>query len=110
MLGMFHLGYRGYSDDNATRKAIQFIGDTIVPSSVRLISANFLVVSSPDLTEYREVVQSAFEEEQDPEIRMFLGQLIGLTGRRSEERRVGKECRSRWAPYDEKKKGKERMV
>src|SRR5690349_7876570 len=24
------------------------------------------------------------------------------TGRRSEERRVGKECRSRWAPYHEK--------
>src|SRR5690554_6564718 len=23
---------------------------------------------------------------------------------RSEERRVGKECRSRWSPYDEKKK------
>ena len=22
-----------------------------------------------------------------------------LTGRRSEERRVGKECRSRWSPY-----------
>src|SRR5690348_18503341 len=26
---------------------------------------------------------------------------------RSEERRVGKECRSRWSPYDEKKKRKE---
>src|SRR5205807_3565141 len=25
---------------------------------------------------------------------------------RSEERRVGKECRSRWAPYDENKKNK----
>src|SRR5690348_18201292 len=25
-------------------------------------------------------------------------------GRRSEERRVGKECRSRWSPYHEKKK------
>src|SRR5690625_1028328 len=25
-------------------------------------------------------------------------------GRRSEERRVGKECRSRWATYDKKKK------
>src|SRR5438445_10674590 len=25
-------------------------------------------------------------------------------GGRSEERRVGKECRSRWAPYHEKKK------
>ena len=23
----------------------------------------------------------------------------GLTGKRSEERRVGKECRSRWSPY-----------
>src|SRR5690349_24980015 len=28
--------------------------------------------------------------------------------KRSEERRVGKECRSRWAPYHEKKKGKKR--
>src|SRR5438105_15583625 len=27
-----------------------------------------------------------------------------LGGRRSEERRVGKECRSRWSPYHEKKK------
>src|SRR5688572_33273855 len=26
------------------------------------------------------------------------------TAERSEERRVGKECRSRWAPYHEKKK------
>src|SRR5438874_12551288 len=25
---------------------------------------------------------------------------------RSEERRVGKECRSRWSPYDDKKKRK----
>src|SRR5438552_16710612 len=28
----------------------------------------------------------------------------GSTGRRSEERRVGKECRSRWGPGHEKKK------
>lgn len=82
-LGMFHLGYKGYSDDNATRKAIQYISDTIFPASVRLISANFLVVSSPDLSEYRVAVQTAFEEEKDPEIRMFLGQLIGLTGSES---------------------------
>src|SRR6266849_7979416 len=26
---------------------------------------------------------------------------------RSEERRVGKECRSRWSPYHEKKKGRQ---
>src|SRR5437016_14596864 len=29
---------------------------------------------------------------------------IDMTHRRSEERRVGKECRSRWSPYHEKKK------
>src|SRR5438034_10738277 len=29
---------------------------------------------------------------------------IALATARSEERRVGKECRSRWAPYHEKKK------
>src|SRR5438445_11525822 len=29
------------------------------------------------------------------------------TGQRSEERRVGKECRSRWSPNDEKKKRRE---
>src|SRR2546427_11696727 len=28
----------------------------------------------------------------------------GLADGRSEERRVGKECRSRWSPYHEKKK------
>ena len=26
-------------------------------------------------------------------------QLVSLTPMRSEERRVGKECRSRWSPY-----------
>src|SRR5690348_18353082 len=31
---------------------------------------------------------------------------LDVTGR-SEERRVGKECRSRWAPYREKKKRRE---
>src|SRR5437667_11878844 len=30
--------------------------------------------------------------------------LMELTKRRSEERRVGKECRSRWSTYDQKKK------
>src|SRR5438105_10780298 len=36
--------------------------------------------------------------------------LVSLTGTvpRSEERRVGKECRSRWSPYHKKKKKKSR--
>src|SRR5688572_33121227 len=32
------------------------------------------------------------------------GETSGHTQKRSEERRVGKECRSRWSPYHEKKK------
>src|SRR5260370_19468696 len=33
-----------------------------------------------------------------------LGVALGLREGRSEERRVGKECRSRWTPYHSKKK------
>src|SRR2546430_2743856 len=29
----------------------------------------------------------------------YIKRVIGLPGDRSEERRVGKECRSRWSPY-----------
>src|SRR6266704_4045392 len=37
-------------------------------------------------------------------IQEFLGTSIECAHARSEERRVGKECRSRWSPYHEKKK------
>src|SRR5438876_12433140 len=32
---------------------------------------------------------------------------VSSSAKRSEERRVGKECRSRWSPYHEKKKKQE---
>ena len=39
-----------------------------------------------------------FNPEGDPDVR--LRRMIGgNTTNRSEERRVGKECRSRWSPY-----------
>src|SRR5690554_8082293 len=38
---------------------------------------------------------------------LFLAGLVGAAVR-SEERRVGKECRSRWSPYHEKKKMEKR--
>src|SRR5207248_7582294 len=34
---------------------------------------------------------------------------LGLLDRRSEERRVGKECRSRWGAEHERERGEERM-
>src|SRR2546430_4229402 len=33
------------------------------------------------------------------QIEKCLGGMAGFTWQRSEERRVGKECRSRWSPY-----------
>src|SRR2546430_4090328 len=42
--------------------------------------------------------KSAFYLHNDPTIDIFNGQNI-VSGQRSEERRVGKECRSRWSPY-----------
>src|SRR2546430_10613553 len=35
----------------------------------------------------------------DPKARVATMTLATMIGRRSEERRVGKECRSRWSPY-----------
>ena len=46
----------------------------------------------PDLS----IVLSAVEELAG---RLQKGQLVVLESTRSEERRVGKECRSRWSPY-----------
>src|SRR5438552_19044839 len=48
---------------------------------------------------------STFRREHPKDSRFCLPQLAA----RSEERRVGKECRSRWAPYQQKKKGKKHV-
>ena len=38
-------------------------------------------------------------EENKEELQKFIDQVIKCDDFRSEERRVGKECRSRWSPY-----------
>ena len=42
-------------------------------------------------------VQQGRNPEEDPA--ELISELDGCIARRSEERRVGKECRSRWSPY-----------
>ena len=55
---------------------------------------DLLVLVPPGLTEEeRSPIQSFITSLWD------LGLTVGATERRSEERRVGKECRSRWSPY-----------
>ena len=47
---------------------------------------------------FREIIRS-FRGYAWPIILLVVGTLIVISSVRSEERRVGKECRSRWAPY-----------
>src|SRR5207253_8684471 len=42
------------------------------------------------------------EPEHDARVRQSCGRNLSFQGPRSEERRVGKECRSQWATYQEK--------
>ena len=66
------------------------------------------------LTTYVEAIKQGIWEEMERDDRVFiLGEDVGVYGgafkvtegmldrfgERSEERRVGKECRSRWSPY-----------
>ena len=47
----------------------------------------------------RKLIPSNDTEEDDTEDNIFSYSLDKLEALRSEERRVGKECRSRWSPY-----------
>src|SRR6266702_5332273 len=47
--------------------------------------------------------------ERDALRRLLLHDARPAVSLRSEERRVGKECRSRWSPYHEKKKNSQRL-
>ena len=52
-----------------------------------LINANFLLSNSP----LKRTIES--------KTHAFTGTKLEKLNKRSEERRVGKECRSRWSPY-----------
>src|SRR5690349_24532041 len=70
-------------------------------------------VCSSDLLHQIEQRQEALDRQQLGDVRS-LGRLAVARRRkllrrelgRSEERRVGKECRSRWTPYHKKKRGR----
>ena len=52
-----------------------------------------------DLAELMGLDNPAFTKMLDFTIELFENQGLGMDYYRSEERRVGKECRSRWSPY-----------
>ena len=52
-----------------------------------------------DLVRVIERARDAYYDAVDAQSPMFDAEYDRLYHRRSEERRVGKECRSRWSPY-----------
>src|SRR5256885_16646863 len=44
-------------------------------------------------------IHAVADDKRGAHLALSLERLDHLTGKRSEERRVGKECRSRWSPY-----------
>ena len=70
--------------------------DRITRVSVRVLDREYQVAcpaeERSDLLDSAEYLDAKMREVRDT------GKVVGLD-RRSEERRVGKECRSRWSPY-----------
>src|SRR5438034_3169221 len=59
-----------------------------------------------DAAQARAIYEEIVRRKRDPALIELAGHGL-LRARRSEERRVGKECRSRWSPDHEKKKKKD---
>src|SRR2546422_10708668 len=71
----------------------------MIPDAVRAVQARTKLV--PDVAIILGTGLGALADEVTVETRIPYGEIPGfpLSTVRSEERRVGKECRSRWSPY-----------
>jgi len=69
----------------------------VMPKELTMINAANLCPSSGPVLETLYRVTKDMDQDPSQENRVKLGE--GRENTRSEERRVGKECRSRWSPY-----------
>jgi len=83
-LGILKMAERGFSDTSATSRMVSYVIDRTYGSSVRLIASNYLAfLHDLDLSAYHDSLKKAFENEPDPEIRMFLAKAMGRTGNKA---------------------------
>src|SRR5437879_7963218 len=87
---------------SSRRRHTRYIGDW---SSDVCSSDLFLAVPAFELERATGVAKAPTEWEAKGDLSLWLMRVL-TSGVRSEERRVGKECRSRWAPCQYKKKKK----
>lgn len=80
-LGILEMADRGFSDTAATSRMVGYLTGQEIASSVRLLASNYLAtLDDLDLTIYHDSIKIAFENEPDPEIRIFLAKAMGRTG------------------------------
>src|SRR5260370_39903411 len=77
------------------------LADGEVRSSIEEIEGHYCIVGMAAGRGYREfrLDQGAARDAKESATDDTLAGLVSLSLQRSEERRVGKECRSRWSPY-----------
>ena len=85
-------------------KDIRDMAEKIADFEERRVDAGTYLVDDvlPVDTEWAELFSEVAEEGQKAASGMHIticGMARNIGGKRSEERRVGKECRSRWSPY-----------
>ena len=95
LAGAAYLAYLGVRALLAPASDIRVGGGAAAASGRRLFAQGFLVgLSNPKALLFFGALFPQFLNPAAPQLPQFL-----LLGARSEERRVGKECRSRWSPY-----------
>src|ERR1035438_8996130 len=111
---MNHAGERRTDQRHTLQALVQVIEerDRKFQNAVQVLGLHLVSVAAPEIAEPVPLVVSAVEpdHEQSTGLQIFVERLDGGFAirrvmenanavDRSEERRVGKECRSRWSPY-----------
>ena len=71
-----------------------YVADDVLPQTLEVIQTR----AAPIGVEVRTIAAGAIGDLNEPCFGVLV-QYPGVNGDRSEEHRVGKECRSRWSPY-----------
>ena len=83
--------YCGIANEKDYRKAVEIIKAGGYATDINYVSKICSIIKKYELTQY--------DEMEELNMGIEIRKQIATNSPRSEERRVGKECRSRWSPY-----------
>ena len=82
----------------------QRLGDFCILGKYRTVGTVYVLTRKEDVIELENIINANIKDSDIISVGTSIlpdesGIIIRILGNRSEERRVGKECRSRWSPY-----------